>query len=477
MNARPALALLLAGAFLAAHPLGNFSISHYTRLHVAGQGLQVMYVLDFAEIPTQQLQREWGELTQAKADDAMRRWIRDGLHFRSRGEEVTPFHESTEVELADGAGGLKVARVTAMLRLPSALAVLDYEDTNFSGRAGWKEIVVTDEPPARVTRSSHARRDISRALTRYQLDLTPPHDLRAHLEWVLDGSTGERAVTPIPQPPPPAVNASRDNTEGQDRLSALLRQKDLPWNLLALAWALAFGIGALHALEPGHGKTIVAAYLVGSRGTWQHAVYLGAIVTFTHTFSVFVLGLLTLFAAQYVPAETIFPILSVASGLSIVILGLWLLWQRWGALRHHHHGHHHHHHGHHHHHHGHHHHHHHHHDHGHGHHHHLPPDEVTWSNLAALGISGGIVPCPAALVLLLSCIGMGRIALGLSLLAAFSLGLAIVLTVIGLLVLFAKQRLPVSSHAHGWTQYLPLASALVITAIGAALTARALGWV
>jgi len=477
MNVRPALALLFASALLTAHPLGNFSISHYTRLHATNGGLQVMYVLDFAEIPTQQLQSQWGALTQEKADQAMRRWIQEGLHFTAAGARVTPFHEGTEIELADGAGGLKVARITAMLRLPATLATLDYEDKNFEGRAGWKEIVITDEAPAHVTRASHSRRDLSRGLTRYQLDLTPPHELRAHLEWTLAGSTTERLVTPIPQPPPPAANAARDNTEGQDRLSLLLREKDLPWNLLALALALAFGLGALHALEPGHGKTIVAAYLVGTRGTWQHAVYLGAIVTFTHTFSVFLLGLLTLFAARFWPPEKIFPILSVASGLSIVGLGLWLLWQRWRALpgHHHHHHHHGHHHHHHHHHHGHEHHHHHDHDH-HGHHHHHPPENVTWGNLLALGVSGGIVPCPAALVLLLSCIGMGRIALGLSLLGAFSLGLALVLTAIGLLVLFAKEKMPASAHSHGWTEYLPVFSALVITIIGAVITVRALGW-
>ena len=486
-----------------------------------------MYVLDFAEIPTQQLQREWGTLSQEKADEAMRTWTREGLKFQSGGQTLTPLHEGTEIELSDGASGLKVARVTAMLRLPAALGSLDYVDHNFEGRAGWKEIVITDEAPAHVTRASHSRRDISRGLTRYQLDLTPPHDLRARLEWTLDGNAAERIVTAIPQPPPPAVNAQRDNTEGQDRLSALLREKNLPWHLLVLALALAFGLGALHALEPGHGKTIVAAYLVGTRGTWKHAIYLGAIVTFTHVFSVFVLGLLTLFAARYWPPERIFPILSVASGLSIAGLGLWLLWQRWHGLGHHrhHHGHgrspghdhshdhphdddhsrdhdhshdrqhnhspkhdHHHHHS------GHsghehlhqqsHEHEHadHHHDHEHSHHHnhahhHHPPDNVTMGNLLALGISGGIVPCPAAMVLLLSCIGMGRIALGLGLLGAFSLGLAIVLTAIGLLVLFAKEKLPAGDHTHGWTEYLPVFSALAITLVGAVITARALGWI
>ena len=97
--------------------------------------------------------------------------------------------------------------------------------------------------------------------------------------------------------------------------------------------------------------------------------------------------------------------------------------------------------------------------------------------MLALGISGGIVPCPAALVLLLSCVGMGRIALGLGLLGAFSLGLALVLTAIGLLVVFAKDRLPQGDAEHGWIAYAPLLSAIAITAIGLWLTGQALGLV
>ena len=474
----PRLIAGLCGAVcLLAHPLGNFSISHYTRFHVTSGGIQMMYALDFAEIPTQQLEREWGQLDQARADQAMRGWLSQ-LRLTSNQRPVTPFHEGTEIAIADGASGMKVARVTAMLRLPTGLGALDFEDGNFAGRAGWKEIVITDEAPARVTNASHSARDLSRGLTRYQLDLKPPHDTRAHLSWTLEPGAAARVVVPLPQPAPPAVDAERDPNEGQDRLSALLRQKDLPLHLMLLALALAFGLGALHALEPGHGKTIVAAYLVGSRGTWQHAIFLGGIVTFTHTFSVFSIGLLTLFATRFWSLERIFPILSIASGLSIAALGLWMLWQRWHDMRGHHHHHDH----------GHGHHHDHAHDHGHTHahhhhgddghtHHHLPPDKVGWGSLLALGIGGGIVPCPAAMVLLLSCIGMGRIALGLGLLGAFSLGLAIVLTAIGLIVVFAKDRLPHSNHDHGWTAYLPIFSALTVTVIGLWLTAGALGWI
>jgi len=471
MNTR-LIAVLCAGIFTClAHPLGNFSVSHYTRFHVTAQGVTVIYALDFAEVPTQQLQRAWGALTPEKADEAMREWTAK-LQFTSRGQAVDAFHEGTELTLGEGAGGLKVARVTASLRLPGRLGELHYEDSNFPGRPGWKEIVISEEAPARVTRASHSARDLSRALTRYPLEQKPPHDLRAQLAWTLEaGPAGAtRVITPLAQPAAPAMDAARDGTEGQDRLSQLLSQPELPWNLLLLALALAFGLGALHALEPGHGKTIVAAYLVGTRGTWQHAVYLGAIVTFTHTFTVFVLGLAVLFASQYWSPERIFPVLSLTSGASVLGLGLWMLYQRWrearggGNGRLHRQG-----------------------PHGHPHRHgpgqhhhahqHLPPDRVTLASLWTLGVSGGLVPCPAALVMLLACTGMGRIALGLSLLVSFSLGLALVLTAIGLLVVYAKNRLPRRAGPESpWLRYAPVVSALVITLIGAALTAQALGW-
>src|SRR6266849_1468916 len=217
-----------------------------------------------------------------------------------------------------------------------------------------------------------------------------------------------------------------------DALSKFLHQQELtPWMTLA-AVGVAFALGAAHALTPGHGKTIVAAYLVGSRGTIGHAVFLGAMVTFTHTVSVFLLGLATMFLFQYVVPERVTQVLGAISGLSIVAIGGWMLYKRVHAAghRHHHdhqHGHDHiehdhHHHGHQH------------DDHDHGHTH--MPDEISWPGLVALGASGGLVPCESALVLLLSAIALRRVGLGLLLLVSFSLGLAIVLMAVGALVIY-----------------------------------------
>jgi ABC-type nickel/cobalt efflux system permease component RcnA len=248
---------------------------------------------------------------------------------------------------------------------------------------------------------------------------------------------------------------------------------------------MAFIFGAFHALSPGHGKTMVAAYLVGSRGTAKHAALLGLVVTATHTLGVFALGLVTLFASQYIVPERLYPILSVISGLAVLGVGLWLLYSRIRGVsdsHHHHHEHdghdhdhsheqHHHdlehdHHSHEH---------EHDHEHSHGHHHHhIPEGPITVRALVALGVSGGIVPCPSALVVLLSAVALHRIAYGMALITAFSFGLASVLIVIGIAVVAAKQWINRLTFAGPIMQRLPILSATAITLIGIALVARGL---
>jgi ABC-type nickel/cobalt efflux system permease component RcnA len=248
-----------------------------------------------------------------------------------------------------------------------------------------------------------------------------------------------------------------------DYLARLLHEGNLGWGMLLAGMVAAFGLGAIHALSPGHGKTIVAAYLVGSRSTARHAALLGLMVTFTHTVSVFFLGFVTLFLSRYVLPERIYPVLGTISGLSIMWVGGMLFYRRLRAARGHRH--------------------HHHdgslvHDHGDGRiHSHVPEGDVSMASLMALGASGGLVPCPSALVLLLSSVALGRIALGLTLLVAFSTGLAVVLMAIGMAALYARHWLPDSEKAARGVafRYLPVASAAVIACVGAVMTAVALG--
>jgi ABC-type nickel/cobalt efflux system permease component RcnA len=276
-----------------------------------------------------------------------------------------------------------------------------------------------------------------------------------------------------------AVSAQAETPAGAatalraDFLSQLLRRGDLGLGLVLAGIAVAFGLGAIHALSPGHGKTIVAAYLVGARGTVRHALFLGGMVTFTHTISVFLLGFTTLFLSQYVLPDQLFPVLGAISGLAIVWIGSLLLYRRARALRRHSHPHHHHHHDHHHH--G--------HEHEHEHEHgphthtHAAEGQVTMGSLIALGASGGLVPCPSALVLLLSSVALGRVGLGLILLVGFSAGLAAVLMGIGLLVLYAKHLLPESRKAAGSPAFrlIPVLSAAVILCLGLLMTGVSLG--
>ncbi len=242
---------------------------------------------------------------------------------------------------------------------------------------------------------------------------------------------------------------------------------------LAIALMAAFVWGAMHAMSPGHGKTIVGAYLMGSEVTAQHALFLGLTTTLTHTIGVFILGLATLFASQFILPERVLPWLSILSGFMVLVIGLNLFISRLRNQDHdhdHHHDHdhdHHHHHDHEH---------EHHHDHEH-HHHHLPSNTpVTMRNLLALGVSGGLVPCPSALVLLLSAIAIGRVGFGLMLVLAFSLGLAAVLTALGLLLIYAKQwfeklQLPKPKRL---LRILPALSAFLISLIGLGITTQAL---
>jgi len=287
-----------------------------------------------------------------------------------------------------------------------------------------------------------------------------------------------------------------------DALTRLLHQQLLtPW-MIAAAIGIAFVLGAAHALTPGHGKTIVAAYLVGSRGTLKHAAFLGAMVTFTHTVSVFLLGLATLFLFQYIVPQKVTQVLGAISGLSIVAIGGWMLYKRLRRAQHTHghshshdddHGHEHshahdhtherHHHD---------------HEHAHDHthlhthphehshqhaHSHGPgghthmPEEISWSGLVALGASGGLVPCESALVLLLTAIALRRVGLGLVLLISFSLGLALVLMAIGILVIYAKNLLPSNSDGSPFFRWMPVASAAVVMLLGVVMTGVSLGWI
>jgi nickel/cobalt transporter (NicO) family protein len=202
----------------------------------------------------------------------------------------------------------------------------------------------------------------------------------------------------------------------------------------------------VHALSPGHGKTMVAAYLVGTRGTARHAIGLGATVTVTHTLGVFALGAVALLLAQYVLPEDLYPWLSLASALLVLGIGATVLRKRLRARK----------------------------GHPHHHHHHHHDDGLSKKGIVAMGASAGLLPCPSALVVLLAALAQHQVPLGLGLIVVFSLGLAATLTGLGLVVVYAqrlsaKLRVPARVVA-----VLPAVSSLAIVAIGIVMTAKAL---
>jgi ABC-type nickel/cobalt efflux system permease component RcnA len=477
-----------AAIILTAHPMGNFSVSHFTRFDVQKKSVSVTYVLDLAEIPTYQLMRDWNldpsadaKIPQStlneKAATQAQEWIKQ-LDFTSNGEPIHPTLLSTKIKLSEGAGGMQVSRIESSLRLDNVQGKLSFEDRNYPDRAGWKEIVIASSDSTPIIQASQSGTDLSKALTEYPPDplLAPPQDLRASIEWHVEAPVIVTKVVPIPQPVAPITQAATpvpsatpkpvagEVTRG-DYLSRMLSQKDIPFNVMLIGIAVAFAFGALHAKSPGHGKTMVAAYLVGSRGTMKQAAFLGGMVTLTHTISVFILGIVTLVFAKYLAPEKLVTWLGVASGISIVLIGASLFYKRLRTLNHakahaHHHHHHHD------------------HDHGPNGHTHVPEGEVSLKSLIALGASGGMVPCPSALVLLLIAISLGHVGLGLLLLVSFSLGLAGVLMAIGMLVIYAKQYLPdpVKTSQHPAFRLIPVLSAFVIVCIGLVMTGVSLGW-
>lgn len=234
-----------------------------------------------------------------------------------------------------------------------------------------------------------------------------------------------------------------------------LAQTTLSPALMLSGLSIALVAGAGHALSPGHGKTMVAAYLIGSRGTPQQALLLGLVTTLTHTSSVFTLGILVLVFSQYVLPEQLYPVLSLLSGLMVCGVGFWLLDKHLDHSSEHHH---------------------HHHDHDHQHfhsHHHTDrasKSQVTLRSLLTLGVAGGLVPCPSALVLLLSAIALHQTAYGLFLVSAFSFGLAVVLIAVGLAVVYTHQWFGELPSMRPLQQYAPIVSAIAIIVAGSVLT-------
>ena len=508
------VALILASPVPgSAHPLGNFSISQYAGVHIGEASIALRYFVDMAEIPTfQELQTR--EMPADPADPRVSRYLRDtatalkhGLALEVDGRRLALDVQSAEVIFPPGAGDLPTMKIALLFRASLAesrrgdIEELRYRDENFAARAGWKEVIAVGRSGVVLVESSVPDRNRSRELGDYPTDLldSPPQVREARVRFTRPAATvvartAPMAISPLP-PAEPRVEPAEQRVEAPEtpvvaRVNAqrttrgsftdLITTRELTVSAVVIALLVAAALGAFHALEPGHGKTVVAAYLVGSRGTARHALILGLIVTASHTAGVILLGAVTFFASQYVVPDRLYPWVALASGLTIAALGLSLFWRRYkdGGAGHEHHHHHHgglahshgpdagHAHD---------------HDHAHDHHahaghhhHHHDHGAVSLRQLWALGITGGIVPCPAALVVLLSALSLRRVGFGLLLIVAFSLGLALVLIAIGMLMVYAR-RLVARFDERGplVTRWLPLASSAVMILLGVSIALQA----
>ncbi len=542
MSTRLRLAFLAAAAALAvlAHSpssradtvaslLGNFTINQFCGLRVARDSVDVHYAVVYGQLPAlRELHRADangdGVTSQAERDayvGTLAPGFGDGLELRVDGVRMPLRATRWTSSLPSEQGGFSLrVDVDFTAELPAAAGgahSLVFTNRNYPDRLGWREIVVNPAAGVAVFDTDAYDTSATGALTEalQALPEAGPLDERTvHLRLAPGASpqgasppvAAARALGPRPQAGLPAIKpaatppggalASADNGWISARTRALVEAISAPTLDPRVAlWALlgALLLGAVHALSPGHGKTIVGAYLIGSRGTPRHALFLGLTVTLTHTVGVFVLGFATLYASKFIVPERLFPILSSISALLVLGMGLILLIQRGRAAARgfrgaaarrvprfvpleaapaaasprtgrllqrvhthdstlHSHG-------------------------GGPMHSHLPPgaagERVTWKSLAALGVSGGLVPCPSAMVLLLAAVALNKTAYGMLLVLVFSLGLALTLTVVGLAFLYARNRFSNRTAAARWPQLLPVASAAIITLVGVALCVAA----
>src|SRR5213593_3387361 len=445
-----------AGSVASAHPLGNFTINHYAGVTVRSESVIVDYVIDMAEIPAFQensaIDRDGdGVVSQAElAAYAAARCeaLPSGLSVHLDAHPVTLSITGATAALPVGQAGLSTLRLecgysVVLGAVPDGRSrVLEVADVNYAERIGWREITARGEGvelnTTLPTTSASAR------LTAYPQDLlASPLDLRRALIRVTTAGT---VIDQAPSAEWPAAPA----TDGRptDPLASLISQAQLSLFGLAAALLLAFGLGILHALTPGHGKTVITAYLVGTRGTRGQALVLGPIVALSHTAGVLLLGAVTLSASRLITPERLYPYLSTAAGVIVLGIGVTLLARRIRGRGGH--GH----------------------DHAHGHAHErlATTTALGWRPLVALGLSGGLVPSASALLLLLGAIHFDRIGLGMVLILAFGFGMAATLVTVGLALVGARrvaQGVAGRHHAVGRALHLvPGVAALVVLLFG-----------
>jgi len=517
LSAVATLAITLLGlalpAVTSAHPLGNFTINRYNGLTVNSEWTHIDRVVEMAELPTVQARQEmdadrdgvisnsegaaWAESTCRSATDS--------LVLQVNGSPVNPMPLGVGLAFAPGQAGLSTLRLVCTYSAEYAAlpdgSNIQFSDTSYPSRQGWREIVVR---PAGVllTGVDDYSASSSDRLRAYPSESGSAIKAQSSVAFEIVGRSSSSAIevptvadavmlgSPADQivfenTAPAIVPGGVPDLPGE--LTSIIGAGDLSLPALFAALALAALVGAFHAATPGHGKTLMAAYLVGSRGTVRHALGLGLTVTISHTIGVLVLGGIVLVAGAALPSERLLPILGLVSGIVVTLLGIAFFVQRWKQRVHdrqhehkhgaeHDRGH----------------------DRGHDHDHdhaadeadgwhshglvrhtHLPDENgpLRRRNLIALGLVGGLVPSASAILILVGSIAAGRPAFGMALTIAFGAGMAAVLVGVGVLLVRARalvERLPSRSLSRVLV-YAPVATALVFVIVGVAITIQASG--
>ena len=464
-----------------AHLIDSANIDQYTRLEPGLKSIRVHYILNMGNFPAYLERRAIDTNVDAQVSDAERevylaKKIAELLAAMSLKVDGAPIELHVVkrelsfpiLDVPDIDGGLMTMLLVLDLDAPlpelTQATRIEYSNENYPDDAGWREIVV--RPLDGLTLDDPAlEQEQSNELQVYPPGMSSMLDMRSVTFQISPGGTA--------QPTPTQTTGLPRTPQPDDQFAGLIAAPELTPQVILFSLLLSLVLGAAHALTPGHGKTIVGAYLVGNRGKASHAVLLGLTTTLTHTIGVFVLGFATMFVSSYVLPQRLFPWLELTSGLLVVVIGLSMLWQRltdfirYGYVPQHIHDYahddaHEHEHP---------------HEHGPHTHTHLPaePDQpITLRGLLALGVSGGLVPCPSALVVMLGAIALGRIAFGMVLILAFSIGLAGILTGIGLLLVYARRLFERFPSDGRWIRGISAASAAIVTVVGLVISVGAL---
>ena len=433
------ITVIVAGRPASAHPLGNLTVNTYAGIVVHPDHITIDAVLDLAELPTVP---ERAAITSDPVGYAARRCgeLADGLTMTVDGNVAPLRVESSRSELRAGQAGLDTARIECAIRTDATGRLMTMRDTNFGDRIGWREITITGD--TMTVTSSAPSVSVSERLQNYPSEVRPLRVLEVTAVIARGGAAEITAASP---------DGFSTQVRGTDRLTrtinGLIDDRQLSVGVGLLCGLIAFALGALHALAPGHGKTMMAAYVVGRRANrLRRILELGLTVAVTHTLGVVVLGTV-IWTSQAVAPDRILPWLTVASGLLVAATGVVLLVRR-GLLGR-----------------------------SHSHHHITLPAESDgrgWTIM--MGLAGGLVPTPSALVVLLGSTAIGRPWFGVVLVGIYGIGMAAVLAAAGLLLVRLQALVERYWYGRGSIgsalRWLPVATATVLVAGGTTIVMR-----